>query len=155
MDNTIFYLIGATPEMRSAIAAALAAATGAKVVDAKDIYAPIFNVIEHDRIADLPEAAWAEIDAVRAAVLRSIETLSPKDWSFVFTHAGLDIPADAGVYRTVQATAEKRGARFVPVTLVSDPQKKLLTFDEADAVAIDSVLAPEEAVARILAAAGG
>ena len=150
MNNTIFYLIGATPALRLAVATAIANETGAKVVDTQAIYAPIFNVIEHDRIADLPEAAWTEIDAVRGAVLRAIETLSPKDWSFVFTHAGLDIPADIGVYRTVRATAAKRGARFLPVTLASDPPKKLLRFDERDALTVDvTALSPQDAAKRI------
>lgn len=154
MNNTIFYLIGASAAERLAIAQALAATAGAKVVDTQDIYAPIFNVIVHDRIADLPDGAWKQIDAVRAAVLTAIETLSPKDWSFVFTHAGLDIPADIGVYRTVRATAQKRGARFVPVTLSTEPPRKLLRFDEPAAVSVPvTKAAPADAAAQILAAA--
>ena len=153
MNNTIFYLIGVTPPLRLAVATAIASATGAKVVDTQAIYAPIFNVIEHDRIADLPEAAWTQIDVVRGAVLRAIETLSPRDWSFVFTHAGLDIPADVGVYRTVRATAAKRGARFLPVTLATDPPKNLLRFDEPDALTVDvTALSPQDAAKRIITA---
>lgn len=153
MNNTIFYLIGATAPLRSAIAHAVGNAAGAKVVDTPDIYAPVFNVIEHDNLANLPEAAWAEIDVVRGAVLRSIETLSPKDWSFVFTHAGLDIPADTKVYRTVRATAEKRGARFVPVTLMAGGARKLLRFDEEDALTVDIAARTPEAVAEEIVAA--
>jgi hypothetical protein len=154
MNNTIFYLIGATAALRTAIAKQTGALTGARIVDTPDIYAPIFNVIEHDRLADLPDAVWAEIDAVRAAVLRTIETLSPKDWSFVFTHAGFDIPADIGVYRMIRATAKRRGARFVPVTLGAGSQKRLLAFDEPSQT-IDVGSQSAEAAARQIAAAVG
>jgi hypothetical protein len=61
-------------------------------------------LLESARPADVPDGAWAQVDAVRTAILTTIETLSPKSWSFVFTHAGLDIPADIGVYRTVLGT---------------------------------------------------
>lgn len=155
MNNTIFYVIGCTAADRLAVAKEIAALTGARVVDTQDIYAPIFNVIEHDHPADLPDAAWAEIDAVRGAVLRTIETLSPPDWSFVFTHAGFDIPADIGVYRTVRATAATRKARFLPVTLTSTTPKKLLRFDEPDALTLNIATAsPGETAKRIVAAAG-
>jgi hypothetical protein len=155
MNNTIFYLIGNTAAARLAVAKEIAALTGARVVDTQDIYAPIFNVIEHDRLAELPDAAWAEVDVVRGAVLRAIETLSPKDWSFVFTHAGFDIPADIGVYRTVRTTAGRRGARFLPVTLTAGAPKKLLRFDEADALSVDmSAMSAAGAAKAIVEAAG-
>ena len=154
MNNTIFYLIGATAALRTAVAKELGALAGARVVDTPDIYAPIFNVVVHDHIADLPDGVWTEIDAVRGAVLHTIETLSPKDWSFVFTHAGLGIPADVGVYRTVKATATKRTARFVPVTLTAGKQQKLLTFDEPSQTVDVGSQSPEAAAQQIVSAAG-
>jgi hypothetical protein len=155
MNNTVFYLIGATAVQRTAVAKGIASLTGARVVDTPDIYAPIFNIVPHDRIADLPDGVWAEIDVIRGAVLHTIETLSPKDWSFVFTHAGLAIPADVGVYRTVRATAETRGARFVPVTLTAGKLQKLLSFDEPSQT-VDLTNQPAESAAReIVSTAGG
>jgi hypothetical protein len=155
MNNTFIYLIGETPARRLAIAEAIAAATGARVVDSGAIYAPIFNVVDSSHPMDLPDAVWAGVDAVWNAVLATIETASPKDWSFVFTHAGYDIPADVGVYRTVRETAQRRGARFLPVTLASVPSKRaLLKFEESDALAVADADAGR-AAARIVAAAGG
>jgi hypothetical protein len=153
MNNTIVYIIGHTPAARLAVAEAVAAATGARIVDSQALYTPIFNVIDHTDPMTLPESVWAAVDAVRNAVLRTIETASPRDWSFAFTHAGLDIPADVGVYRTVRATAAKRGARFLPVTLTGGASKRpLLRFEEEDAIALpDSD--PQAAAAAIVAAA--
>lgn len=151
MNNTIFYLIGHSPAARLAIAEAIATRTGARVIDSQAIYAPIFGLIDHANPATLPDIAWQQIDAVRGAMLKTIETVSPRDWSFVFTHAGFDIPADVGVYRTVRETARKRGARFVPVTLTGGPSKKaLLTFEEADVLRV-AAEPPRAAVDTIIA----
>lgn len=152
MNNTIVYLIGAAATDRQAVARAIGELTGARVVDTQDIYAPIFNVVPHDHVADLPDAVWAGVDAVREAVLHTIETVSPKDWSFVFTHAGLAIPADVGVYRRVRAAAEARGAKFLPVTLTGGT-KKLLAFDEPNAMTA-APGDPAAAARRIVAVAG-
>jgi hypothetical protein len=102
----------------------------------------------------VPDGVWAQVDAVREAILVTIETMSPTEWSFVFAHAGLDIPADVGVYRRVRATALRRKARFQPVRLLHGATKHaLLAFDEADALDLDiSATTPAEAAERIVAA---
>ncbi|HVZ13066.1 MAG TPA: hypothetical protein VG894_01280 [Bauldia sp.] len=153
MNNTVIYLIGHSPAARLAVAQAIAAATGARIVDSQALYAPIFNVIDHADPATLPDSVWAEVDAVRGAVLRTIESASPKDWSFVFTHAGFDIPADVGVYRTVRATAHSRSARFVPVTLTGGASKRpLLHFEESDALTVAGDDSARTAAAIVAAA---
>ena len=154
MDNTIFYLIGNTAAARLEVAQEIAALAGAKVVDSQDIYAPIFNLLESPKPADVPDAAWAQVDAMRAAILKTVETLSPGNWNFVFTHAGIDIPADVGVYRSVRNMAKRRGSRFLPATLTGAKAQRLLRFDEADALAPETDgLGPQDVAARIVAAA--
>jgi hypothetical protein len=156
MNNTIFYLIGDSNAGRLAVAREIAARTGARIIDSQDIYAPIFNLVEHKPPAEMPNGVWAQVDAVREAILVTIETISPAEWSFVFTHAGLDIPADVGVYRRIRATALHRQARFRPVRLLHGATKHaLLAFDEADALDLDiSATTPAEAAQRIVAVAG-
>jgi hypothetical protein len=155
MDNTIFYLIGNTAAARLAVAQEIAALTGAKVVDSQDIYAPIFNLLESPKPADVPDAAWAQVDAVRAAILKTVETLSPENWNFVFTHAGIDIPADVGVYRSVRNMAKRRGSRFLPATLTGAKAQRLLRFDEADALTVDMTDGPPVDAAKAIVAAAG
>jgi hypothetical protein len=154
MDNTIFYVIGDTAATRLAVAEGIAALTGARIVDSQAVYAPIFNLVEHDHPADMPDAAWAQIDVVRGAILKTIETMSPKVWNFVFTHAGFDIPADVGVYRSVRDLAVRRGAEFQPARLLGGKSKRpLLTFDEAGALDLDIAgMAPADAATLIVAA---
>ena len=155
MNNTIFYLIGHPGVGKRDVAHEIAALTGARIVDSQDIYNPIFNLIEHDHPADMPDAVWGQVDAVRAAILKTIETMSPKEWNFVFTHAGFDIPADVGVYRTVRDTAKRRGTRFQPVRLLGGKSKRpLLTFDETNALDLDvTSISPHDAANAIVAAA--
>lgn len=154
MNNTIFYLIGTTPSLRLEIAEVIAASMGAKVVDSQAVYAPIFPLLASAKPSDVPDAAWHQIDVVRGAILTTIETLSPRDWSFVFTHAGLDIPADIRVYRTVRDMAARRGSAFAAVTLTGEKPQKLLRFDEPTALAVDTATAsPGDVAARIVAAA--
>ena len=157
MDNTIFYLIGHADVGKADVAREIAKLTDARIIDSQDIYDPIFKLVEHEHPADMPDAVWDQVDAVRAAVLKTIETLSPKDWNFVFAHAGFDIPADVGVYRTVRETAKRRGARFQPARLLGGKSKKpLLTFDEPDAIDLDLNTASAQGAAKaIVAAASG
>ena len=90
MNNTIFYLIGHPDVAKADVASMKSRNSPARgSVDSQDIYDPIFNLVEHEHPADMPDAVWDQVDAVRAAVLKTIETISPKDWNFVFTHAGL------------------------------------------------------------------
>jgi hypothetical protein len=154
MNNTIFYLIGAAGIGKLTIAREIARLTGARVVDSQDVYNPIFNLIEHKHPADMPEAVWAQVDAVRTAILKTIETMSPTNWSFVFTHAGFDIPPDVGVYHTVRETARRRGARFQPVTLRDGKSTRpLLKFDETAAIEIEmAAMSPTDAAKAIVAA---
>ena len=157
MNNTIFYLIGRADAGKADVAREIGVLTGARIIDAKDITAPIFNLVDHDHPADMPDAVWDEVDAVRAAILRTIETMSPRDWNFVFTHAGADIPADAGVYHGVRDMAARRGARFQPARLLGAASKHpLLKFDEPSAIDLDMAsMTPVDAAKAIVAAAGG
>jgi hypothetical protein len=157
MKNTTFYLIGHADVGKADVAREIAKLTDARIIDSQDIYDPIFKLVEHEHPGDIPDAVWSQVDAVRAAVLKTIETLSPKDWNFVFTHAGFDIPADVGVYRTVRETAKRRGARFQPVRLLGGKSKRpLLKFDERNALDIDmNTVSPPVAAKAIVAAASG
>src|SRR5258706_11967096 len=155
MNNTIFYLIGHADIAKLDIAREIGALTGARVIDSQDIYNPIFNLIPHDHPSAMPDAVWDQVDAVRAAILKTIETMSPKDWNFVFTHAGFDIPADVGVYHAVRDTAARRGARFQPARLLGgSSHRPLIKFDEANALELDVThMTPADAAKAIVAAA--
>jgi hypothetical protein len=181
LDNTIFYLVGHAGVGKLTVARAIAALTGAKVVDNHTVNNPIFSVIELYRPTPLPPQVWDRVAEIRGAVLETVETLSPPDWSFVFTHVAFDHPDDVAVYQAIRRTAERRRARFQPVRLTCDidelarriasperrallkdvsPQnartdgkKRLLELTEPNALDLDITHLPPEKAAQLIVAA--
>lgn len=77
----------------------------------------IFALVGADGKAPLGPEVWAQVSRVREAVLDTVETLSPQEWSFVFTHVLIDDPADAELFARVEQIAAARSSRLVPVRL--------------------------------------
>lgn len=78
----------------------------------------IFSVLPVDGVRPLPETVWDRVDEVRHALLRTIEDLSPDDWSFVFTNVLSEgVPADERVVERLRRLAGARDAQYVPVRL--------------------------------------
>lgn len=129
MKPTVFYLIGFPGTGKYTVAKAmgrLAAAEGAKlvVVDNHYINGPIFGVLDIDGMTPLDRTVWDRTGEVGEAVLRTIETLSPVSWSFVFTN---DLQhASVGAHRLFERVAKMavvRGNSFVPVRLTCDVEE--------------------------------
>lgn len=101
-------------------------AGGAKlvVVDNHYINSPIFGVLDIDGITPLDCVVWDRTGEVGEAVLRTIETLSPVSWSFVFTN---DLQHGAeGAHRLFERAAKVavvRGNSFVPVRLTCEVEE--------------------------------
>src|SRR5690349_15327974 len=89
----------------------LAAAAGScfVVVDNHHTSNVIFSVLPVDGVSPLPETVWERVGEVREAVLRTIEELSPSEWSFVFTNVLTEgDPDDAQVVDRLIDLASKR-----------------------------------------------
>ena len=120
-DNVIYYLVGHAGVGKYTIAKEIAALTGAIVVDNHYVNNPIFNLIELYRPEPLPQAVWDQVERIRAAVLETVATLSPRDWSFVFTIA--DEPGELAFYDDIVGVARCRDSRFVPVHLCCETEE--------------------------------
>jgi len=124
LNNTILYLIGFSGVGKYTIAQEIVKKTGAKLVDNHLINNPLFSVVKQDGITPLPKAIWAEVATIRKTVYKTIRTLSPPEFSFVFTNLLVD--GDAGdrvIYRSVAALAQARKARFVPIRILCSAQE--------------------------------
>jgi predicted kinase len=117
MNNTIFYLIGHAGVGKLTTAKAISAMTGARIIDNHYINNPIFNLIEMYRQEPLPVEVWNRVAEIRHAILETVAELSPREWSFVFTHVAFEEAEDIAIYRAVRDVAARRGARFQPVRL--------------------------------------
>jgi hypothetical protein len=93
----------------------------------------IFSVLAVDGIAPLPERVWDRVEEVRDAVLRTIEALSPGEWSFVFTNVLSDgVPADERVVERLLELAVRRESRYVPVRLTCQTDEILARITRPD-----------------------
>ncbi|MEO5838273.1 MAG: hypothetical protein ABIQ73_24295 [Acidimicrobiales bacterium] len=114
---SIVHLIGYPAAGKLTIARAIAQAArddGRRfvVVDNHHTANVIFAVHDVDGVRALPAGVWDRVREVREAVFRSIDELSPRDWSFVFTNVLLeDDPADTGTNRRGAAASPLRRSR--------------------------------------------
>jgi hypothetical protein len=88
------------------------------VVDNHYVNNVIFPLVDADGVKPLGPEVWAKVAEVRRTVLNTIETVSPPEWSFIFTNVlEADEPADRELYEVVRALAARRQSHFVPVVL--------------------------------------
>ncbi len=126
LPPTVFYLIGLPGVGKFTVAKAmarLAAEAGQQlvVVDNHYVNNPIFGVIDTDGSKPLAQAVWDRVAEVGEAIFTTIETLSPQEWSFVFTnYLAQGEPGDWRWFQRVRRLAKVRSSQFVPVRLLCD-----------------------------------
>jgi hypothetical protein len=97
-----------------------------RLVDNHYINNPIFRLIDADGEKPLPPSAWDRVGEVRDAVLRTIEELSPKSWSFIFTNDLIDRPEERSYVHRLAQLADRRKSIFVPVRLLCEVEELCL-----------------------------
>jgi hypothetical protein len=126
VDPSVFHLIGLPGTGKYTVARAmerLATREGQRlvVVDNHHINNPILSLVDADGKTPLPRVVWDRVAEVGEAVVRTIETLSPRSWSFVFTnYLRDDLEPDRAWFARIAALATSRESRFLPVQLVCD-----------------------------------
>jgi adenylylsulfate kinase-like enzyme len=95
----------------------------ARLVDNHYVNNPIFHLLDVDGVKPLPAGAWDRVGEVRDAVLRTIEDLSPKSWSFIFTNDLIDRPEERAYVHRLAQLADRRRSIFVPVRLLCDVEE--------------------------------
>lgn len=123
---TIYLLIGYPGTGKYTVGASLVEQIGtaggnAVLVDNHYVNNPIFRLIGADGKSPLPDEVWERVAEVRNAVLSTVERLSPKDWSFVFTvWIAQGEEESEGYVARLKALAESRDSRFAVVRLVCE-----------------------------------
>jgi tRNA uridine 5-carbamoylmethylation protein Kti12 len=123
-ESDVYLLVGLPGAGKYTIARALEALLTSRgctvrVVDNHYMCNPIFRLVAEDGVTPLPAEVRERVREVRAAVTQTIESLSPGDWSFIFTHV-VDTPNDLEWIERLASLAERRRARFVVVRVLCE-----------------------------------
>jgi len=120
----VYLLVGLAGVGKYTIALALERSLAARgdevrLVDNHYTCNPIFGLIAQDGITPLPSTVLDRVGEIRETVARTIEAVSPTDWSFIFTHV-IDGPADEEWVERLARVAKTRGSRFILVRVLCD-----------------------------------
>ncbi len=130
------YLLGHEGVGKYTIAKELVSLTGARLVDNHAINNSIFSLIHSDGKNDLPDAVWYRVRQVFAAVFETIATLSPAEYSFIFTNALKEGRAkDKVAFNQIVSIAEARHSTFVVVRLSCSTEeiaKRIVNIDRKE-----------------------
>jgi AAA domain len=123
----IIHLLGFPGVGKSTIARALAAhanSAGVKLVavDNHQTSNVVLGVVEADGFKALPTGVWERVAEIREIQYRTIEQLSPPDWSFAFTNVLVESdPMSPIVIARLTNLASARSTRYIPVILSCNP----------------------------------
>ncbi|MCB9979119.1 MAG: AAA family ATPase [Rhodospirillales bacterium] len=124
LKNTIIHLIGFPGVGKLTIAKEICRQLDAVLLDNHAFNNLIFPLIRVDGKTEISDKAWEYIYRVRDTVLDAMLDLSSPDESFVLTNVFTkNDPDTRGWIRSVETTANKRNALFLPVRLLCDPEE--------------------------------
>lgn len=135
MNPTIFLLHGHPGTGKLSVARAMLSrmdVTITRIVDNQYVNLPIFNLLDVDGVKPVPGEAWDRIAEVRNAIVATIEDLSPKSWSFIFTNYLVDEDEDRDWSMRLQQVAEARDSQFVPVKMDCSLEQLLIRVTRPD-----------------------
>lgn len=146
MKNTIIYLLGFPGTGKYTIAKEVCKQADVKLVDNHLINNPVFALIGDKGKTLMPPVVWDQTAKVRAVVLDTMKTLSPPDYSFVFTNVLIENdPVDREIYEAIENTAIARKATFIPVRLICEIEENMQRITHPDRKLHMKTLHPETA----------
>lgn len=95
----------------------------ARLIDNHYVNNPIFGLLDIDGVRPVPAGTWERVGEVRDAIVATIATLSPKEWSFIFTNDLIDGPQDREWFARLESLAAARGSAFLAVRLLCEPEE--------------------------------
>jgi len=122
-DTIIVYLTGKPGVGKYTIAKELAKDRGFIICDNQLINNPIFELLQYDGYAKIPDFAWDSISKIRTEIFEFLTKFSQN--SYVLTNNLYEDDGDRNLYEQVKKMAEKRGSLFVPVRFLINQNEHL------------------------------
>lgn len=98
----------------------------AKLLDNHRVSNVLFDLIaEADGSTPLPPGIFPKIREMNMTVINTISELSPKNWSFVFTHYLTDNPTNQKYIEAIRHLADRRNNAFIPFLLSAETDELL------------------------------
>ena len=124
LKNTIIHLIAFPGVGKLTIAKEICRQGGSLLFDNHAFNNLIFPFVRKDGRTQIPEKTWDYVYRIRNAVLDAMVDLAHPDESFVLTNVFTkNDPDTRGWIKSVETAAEQRGALFLPVRLLCDPEE--------------------------------
>jgi hypothetical protein len=103
------------------------------VVDNHHTSNVIFAVLAVDGVRSIAPKVWERVGEVREAVYRTIEEMSPPEWSFIFTNVlRHGDPVDESIVQRVELIAARRRSPYIPVHVLCEREEILRRVPNAD-----------------------
>ncbi len=119
----IIYLTGKPGVGKYTISQELAKNYGFIICDNQLVNNPIFELLQYDGYAKIPEFAWQAIAKIRNSVFEFL--IQSKENSYVLTNCLAETKGDRKLYEQVKQMASARGSLFVPVQLQINKEEHL------------------------------
>lgn len=119
----IVYLTGKPGVGKYTIAKELAKEHGFIICDNQLINNPIFELLQYDGYAKIPDFAWDSISKIRTEIFEFL-TKVPQN-NYVLTNCLAETDEDRNLYEQVRDMAEVRGSFFIPVQLLITKEEHL------------------------------
>lgn len=119
----IIYLTGKPGVGKYTIAKELAQKYGFIVCDNQLINNPIFELLQYDGYAHIPDFGWDSIGKIRMEIFDFL-TKIPEN-NYILTNNLYDDNGDKNLYEEVKKMSDARGSLFVPVKLLINQEEHL------------------------------
>jgi chloramphenicol 3-O-phosphotransferase len=136
MRPAIVHLIGHPASGKYTVAKALVAAAADRgmhvvLMDNHATGNVILSVVD-TKTAGVPAGMWGRVGEVREVVYRTIEDMSPPEWSFVFTNVLVaGDAADEAAIERLASVAAGRGSIYLPVRVSCDHETLVARVPDA------------------------
>ncbi len=122
--NCIIYLLGFAGVGKRTIAKEITKQANFRLVDNHTINNVVFPFVRVNSHTKMPKEIWEKIGMIRNIAMETLIDIGNRDFNYIFTNQLFENNEDdLRIYKKIEETAEKIGAKFMPVRLLCDAEE--------------------------------